>query len=99
MEEYEICLNLQEAIAMGNIREAQNLTRKLAEKKINISMFPIKTNQTDLTDMHKTIKTVVCNIHNQHEKQKSILINISFYTKISEIKSLVSEVSFTSYLN
>ena len=93
MEEYELCLQLQEAIAMGKIKEAQDLTRKLAFKKANISMFPLKTKDLVLTEMHKTTKTIVVNIHNQYGEKKGDLINVSFFTKISEIKNGVNKIN------
>jgi hypothetical protein len=92
MEEYELCLQLQEAIAMGKLKEAQDVTRKLAIKKINLSMFPLKTKDLVLTDMHKTTKTIVVNIHNQFGEKKGDLITASFFTKISEIKNGVNKM-------
>ena len=88
MDDYELCLKLQEAIAMGNSNAAKNYVTQLATKKANISLF--KMNEKDLvTDIHKKTQEVLCNIHSQLGQLKSVQIYISYYTKVSELKNIV----------
>ncbi len=106
MDDYDTCLLLQEAIALGKIEDAKKQAILLARKKSSVSFFPVRVPQGQQTAIHKTVKSVLCNVHNQRGEKKTVVVYVSFFTKVSELKSRVSYsfqtstvINFSFFLN
>lgn len=97
MDDYDDCLKLRTAIALEDDDRCKLYAKKLAKKKLDLTIFPNETNIEHYEDIHKNLYTVICHVNGPDaKKEKMIELQLHYFIKVLEIKRLVKQFFYIS---